>query len=184
MTKLRLTKSMKYINSIFLVLILCTGCSVSDNEPPEKAVAAEAAPQFEIVDLSRGGLPLALKTEPGVTVELDARWNPAFGRMELSNAHDMSIFIVEDTLSVASKKADIEGEIFTISYLIETDSLILYKSTLPDGSTPYWHFFASFPVGNAHYIFENNPLIECTEGQIRAMTDLVGRIHGLNKEAQ
>src|SRR5690606_35596906 len=139
---------------------------------------------YLIVDLSKGGLPLGIKMDPGVTLEMDARWNPAFGRMELQDDRGMSIFIVEDTVSCATKKAEIEGGIFTISYLIENDSLIFYKSTLPDGSTPYWHFFASFTVGNSHYTFENNPLVECTEGQIRAMTDLVGRIDPLNNETQ
>lgn len=174
---------MKYINSIFALFILLTSCSVSDNDLPQE-LGQNQGPEFVLVDLSEGGLPLALKLNHGTTVEMETRWNSAFGRMELSNSHGMSIFVFEDTLSCATKKEEIEGGIFDISYIIENDTVIFYKSTLPDGSNPYWHFFASFPVGNSHYIFENNPLVECTEGQIRAMTDLVGKIDGLHKEAQ
>lgn len=175
---------MKYTNSIFALAILFTGCSVSDTDPPGIAVIDEAISESSIVDLSHGGLPLGIHIDQGITLEMDAKWNSAFGRMELTDRRDMSIFIVEDTLSVGTKKAEIEGGIFTISYLIENDSLIFYKSTLPDGSTPYWHFFASFPVGDSHYVFENNPLVECTEGQIRAMTDLVERVRPLVNETQ
>ncbi len=175
---------MKYITSIFVLLIFSSACSTNDNDLPEKA-GKNQEPEFVLVDLSEGGgLPLVLKLDPGSSIEMDARWNSAFGRMELSNAHGVSIFVFEDTLSCASKKEEIEGGIFDISYIIETDTLIFYKSTLPDGSTPYWHFFASFPIGNSHYVFENNPLVECTEHQIKAMTALVGKIGGLNKEAQ
>lgn len=175
---------MKYIACIFAIIFLFTSCSTSDNVPPENADPEHQESQGEIVDLSTGGMPLALKVNAKSTVKIDCKWNAAFGRMELSDAQGLNIFVFEDTLSCASKKEEIEGGVFEISYIIDTEKLIFYKSTLPDGSTPYWHFYASFPLGDSHYVFENNPLVESTEGQIEAMIGLVRNIVVLNREVQ
>lgn len=173
---------MKYIAYIFALIFLSTSCSTSDNVPPENTLQEQR--ESEIVDLSAGGLPLALRVSAQSSVKIDSKWNSAFGRMELSGLHGLNVFVIEDTLSCASKKEEIEGGVFDISYIIETESLIFYKSTLPDGSTPYWHFYASFPLGDSHYVFENNPLVECTELQIEAMIGLVRNIVVLNREVQ
>lgn len=175
---------MKYINSILAFILLATSCSTSDNVPPGEGDQVNLQTQSELVDLSDGGLPLALKVNGQGSVKIVSKWNSAFGRMELSDSHGLNIFVFEDTVSCASKREEIEGGVFEISYIIDTETLIFYKSTLPDGSTPYWHFYASFPLGDSHYVFENNPLVECTEGQIEAMIGLVRKIVGLNGELQ
>lgn len=166
------------------MILIIAACTTSENDPPSSAEPNYDLPQNEFMDLSDGGLPLALKVPSGSTFTLDTKWNAAFGRMELSDSYGLNIFVTKDTLSCAAKKEEIEGGIFNISYIIDNDSLIFYKSTLPDGSTPYWHFFASFPLGDSHYVFENNPLVECTENQIEAMTVLVRNMSLLNKESQ
>jgi|SRR5690554_4201879 len=169
-----------YIYPIFSLVFLFSGCVPGENSPPAVSQDVEERVEYLKYDLSSGGLPLALLVEPGETPSLTATWNSAFGRMEVSDKRDMSIFISEDTLSCKTKMEEIESGIFQVSYIINTDSLIFYKTTLPDGHTPYWHFFASFPINGVNYVFENNPIIECTEKQIEAMTKIVGHISSTN----
>ena len=168
-----------YIYSIFSLMFLVVGCTPGENFPPGADDMGEKV-EYQKYDLSSGGLPLALLVEPGASSDLKATWNSAFGRMEVSNKDDMSIFISQDTLSCKSKMEEIESGIFEVSYIVNTDSLIFYKTNLPDGHTPYWHFFASFPINGVHYVFENNPIIECTEKQIEAMTKIIGHISSTN----
>ena len=169
-----------YIYLIFSLVYLISGCTQGENSPPPGADDMEEKVEYLKYDLSSGGLPLALLVEHGEMPSLKATWNSAFGRMEVSDKRDMSIFITQDSLSCKSKMEEIESGIFRVSYIVKTDSLIFYKTNLPDGHTPYWHFFASFPINGVHYVFENNPIIECTEKQIEAMTNIVGHISSTN----
>lgn len=172
---------MRYtVYSIFILMLLVSGCIPGENSPPPGSEDIEEKVEYQKHDLSSGGLPLALLVEPGVSSDLVATWNPIFGRMEVSDKEDMSIFILQDTLSCKSKMEEIESGIFEVTYIVNTDSLIFYKTNLPDGHTPYWHFFASFQIDGVHYVFENNPIIECTEKQIEAMTEIVGHISSTN----
>jgi len=175
---------MKYLIYFFPFLVFLAACSDGDDSRMEPAAMDIDRQATQIIDLSSGGLPLALEIEQGEEKNISANWNEVFGRMEITDSDDISIFVVEDTLSCLSKKEEIEGGVFEVSYLVDTDSLIYYKTMLPDGSTPYWHFFASFMVGDAHYVFENNPLIEVTENQIERMTNVVGNIHPAPYEAK
>lgn len=169
-----------YIYSIFSLVFLISGCTPGENSPPPGSDDVEKKTEYQKYDLSSGGLPLALLTEPDESPDLTATWNAAFGRMEVFDKDDMSIFISQDTLSCKSKMEEIESGIFEVSYIVNTDSLIFYKTNLPDGHTPYWHFFASFAIDGVHYVFENNPIIECTEKQIEVMTEIVGQISSTN----
>ena len=169
-----------YLYPIFSLVFLISGCTRDDNSPLPALEDMDGKVEYQKYDLSSGGLPLALLVEPGEMPSLTATWNAAFGRMEVSNKRDMSIFISQDTLSCKSKMEEIESGIFQVSYIVNTDSLIFYKTNLPDGHTPYWHFFASFSINGVHYVFENNPIIECTEKQIEAMTQIVSHISSTN----
>ncbi len=175
---------MKYIIYFLPVLIFLAACSDGDDSRLDPSPMDIERKATDVIDLSSGGLPLALEVGQGEEKNISASWNEVFGRMEITDSDDMSIFVIEDTLSCLSKKEEIEGGVFEVSYLVDTDSLIYYKTMLPDGSASYWHFFASFMVGDAHYVFENNPLIEVTEYQIERMTKLVGNIHPAPYEAK
>jgi len=162
------------------VLVLITFSCKRDGVLPG-ANPGEDSPKLvmEQIDLSHGGLPLAILAEDLQPNDLHAKWNEAFGRMELTKDNSLNIFISQDTLSCMAKKQDIESGIFEISYIEDTDSLIFYKTTLPDGSAPYWHFFASFELNKVNYNFENDPLVECTERQIKLMTELIRNVRQL-----
>ena len=159
------------------ILALITFSCKRDGEFPDTNPDEESSKQHvEQIDLSEGGLPLAIFAKGLKPDDLQAKWNETFGRMELTKDNSLTIFISQDTLSCKARKRDIESGIFEISYIEDTDSLIFYKTTLPDGSIPYWHFFASFELNKINYNFENDPLIECTEKQIKLMTELIMKI--------
>ena len=169
-----------YLYAIFGLIFLIWGCTPTENSPPSDSDGMGGKMVYQKYDLSSGGLPLALLVKPDESFDLIATWNAAFGRMEVSDKNDMSVFISQDTLSCKSKMEEIESGIFEVTYIVNTDSLIFYKTNLPDGHTPYWHFFASFPIDGVHYVFENNPIIECNEKQIEVMTKIVGHISSAN----
>jgi len=172
---------MRYnLYSLFGLIFLISGCAPSEDLPPAGLEDISEKIELQKFDLSSGGLPLAVLFEPGESPDLKAIWNPTFGRMEVSDTNDMSVFISQDTLSCKAKMEEIESGIFEVSYIVKTDTLIFYKTNLPDGHTPYWHFFASFPIDGVHYVFENNPIIECTEKQIERMTEMVGHISSVD----
>lgn len=167
---------MKYLYYICSVLLLCWSCK-SDQPSPQKAeVQVSATEPYHIINFSEGGLPLALRVPLGENPRISAQWNPVFGRMELSDEKGMSLFISEDTTSCATRKTEIENEIFKVKYLVDTEHLLFYKTALPDGSSPYWHFFASEKIGSGSYVFQNNPLVEFTEKEISYMTKIVRNI--------
>lgn len=163
---------------------MLVGCSGAEEIPPNSASTVSDTQAMEFIDLSSGGLPLALAVDQGEDIDFSAEWNATFGRMEITDSDDLSIYVFQDTLSCDAKKEEIENGVFDVSYLIDSDSLIFYKTMLPDGSTPYWHFFASFLVGDVHYVFQNNPLIEVSEYQAKRMTEIVGKIHPARRNSK
>lgn len=162
--------------NIAFILFFFYSCAVNENEEPVVIEENEEVVIHRQIDLSAGGLPLGLIEVPGEEAEVSTVWNPTFGRMEVDLKPDVSIFIKQDTVSIASKIAEIESGVFEITYLAKTDSLIFYKTSLPGGIAPYWHFFASFPIDGMYYNFENNPIIECNQRQIEKMLGFVSRI--------
>lgn len=161
---------------VVLCILIVFGCTASESEMPITPVEQEIVQVYELIDLSSGGFPLELKIYPDENPVIHSTWNATFGRMELNVKPDVNIFVKQDTVSIASKKEEIESGIFDISYITQNDSLIFYKASLPEGLASYWHFFALYSVDGIYYNFENNPIVECTEHQIEAMIDVVNRI--------
>lgn len=165
-----------YFYILGLGFILCA-CSTPDVTPKDESSGTVSHGQFHFIDLSEGGLPLALRVPLGVTPDIHVEWDATFGRMVLTGPSGISIFITADTLSLQTRKREIENGIFKITYLLQTKHLLYYKSTLPDGASPYWHYFASFEIGGKNYVFENNPLIEFTEEEVKRMTEITQNIY-------
>lgn len=167
----------------FLIIVFISFSCTPENDSVDANNPANAAESFQKYDLSAGGLPLAIKMDSGENPQIQAEWNASFGRMELTDPLGMNLFISQDTLSCNTKKMELEDGIFKIEYLIDSDSIIYYKSMLPDGSSPYWHFFASFEIGGKNYNIENNPLIEFTPKEVKHMTEIARNIcEHANKE--
>lgn len=167
---------MKNLLCILMLATLAWSCTPDQLSPAETGAQKPTREAFRELDLSAGGLPLALRVPAASKPEISANWNASFGRMELTNPQGMSMFVTQDTLSCKSKKTDIEDGIFKIEYIVESDSLLYYKTTLPDGDSPYWHFFASFEIDGRSYNFENNPLVEFTEKEVKYMTEIAANI--------
>ena len=120
------------------------------------------------IDLKEHGLPITLGLDSNNS-ELSIVWNDTFGRLELSNDAGLEVFVMEDTLSCASKSLEIEATIFTVNYHTKTDEILAYETSLPDGSAAYHHVFASMNIGGTNYTFENNPLVSYSREQVEEM---------------
>lgn len=124
------------------------------------------------IDIADVGFPLKFSVDSAIAKEFDFKWNPGFGRMEVSGPEGINFFIVQDTISCSTKKAEIESGIFEIDYLQDDFEVLFYEAKLPHGSSPYFHFFASLDIGGEIYNFENNPLVEFGQHEIAAMVEL------------
>ena len=127
-------------------------------------------------DLSRYGMKIALTWPSDTLGDLKVKWNDHFGRVECSAGKHADFFICNDIEnSIERKKFDLETGVFSVQYIEEGEDLLFYKTTLPDGSAPYYHFHKSIGSGDEVYHFESNPLIEFTEKDVRFMIELVSQ---------
>ncbi len=162
---------MRYIYVLTIIIL----ASCSDPVDSEMAVSANAHEPAFIAwhDMSETGLPITVLNDDPSIAPLQSVWNATFGRVELSNGDGLSMYITRDTTTCAARKQELAEGVFETTYVVETDTLIFYESGLPGGSNSYFHFFASFELKNERYTFENNPLIEFSEAEIRQMVYLV-----------
>lgn len=150
----------------FTLLASCTSEKVSDEGKKESVKVSWKAKE----------LPFSLLVSPDTKELLSANWNSAFGRLEMEIPPSREVFVLQAEYGVEDKMADLNLDVFEIHYLVKTDSLLIYESTIPSGNVSYWHFFRSFSINDKHYYAENNPLIECTKNDVMLMSDIFGAI--------
>jgi hypothetical protein len=118
------------------------------------------------------GIDAVIMVPPQYYSSLEMHWNENFGRLEISMGRSIDFFISEAHETVLGKKFEVESGILRIEYLKETDNLLYYKASLPDGSLPYFHFFRVFGSGKKKIQIENNPLIEFSQKEVELMLDI------------
>ena len=121
-------------------------------------------------------LPFTLSVSPESKKLISAHWNAAFGRLEMEIPPSREVFVLQADYGVEDKIADLNLDVFQIHYLVKTDSLLIYESTIPSGNVSYWHFFRSFSIDGKDYYAENNPLVECTKNDVMLMSEIFRKI--------
>lgn len=162
------------------LLFFVYGCSNSTDLEQPRHLESLPTPTLMPVDLSHTGMPLVAMVEHKDNYQINAKWNETFGRLELSDAYGLDLFVKQDTLSCAAKIVEIEASIFMIEYFVKTDTLICYAASLPDGAAKYSHIYGSFNINGQPYTFENNPLVECSKNDIEHMTNVITNMQAVN----
>jgi hypothetical protein len=164
---------------LFCALTGSLSCSVQQKDIVEEQIEIpKPTVEHLVYDFSAQGLPLFIEAPGGVIDSLQVQWQPSFGRLEIQSKSGVHLFIQKDTLSCPGKKLELENGVLVNDFIEKNDSLLIYKTTTPEGQLAYYHFFASFPIDSVNYTFQNNPLVEYSEADIRRMTRLVKKIEG------
>jgi len=140
-------------------------------------------PKEEAVHLSWPSLPLValgehvyIRLPDSLLQRCELNWNHNFGRLEVMAGPQVDMIIMETLEDVDYRKFELERGIFNIEYLHEEADGIIYKASLPDGSSAYYHFYMTFTLGERRFQVENNPLVEFNEESITLMSLLAGTI--------
>lgn len=155
-----------------IILIAMTSLlfSCKQEEPLPKA------PEWQEVDIGANVLPLHLRIPEGEEIHMHSHWNETFGRLELSGKENDEIFIQESQTTCADKKKELAGSIFEVSFLEDSDSLLIYRTSVPGSEESYWNIFALLTDKHANYIAEQNPLIAYDQEEILRISDIIKRI--------
>lgn len=132
--------------------------------------------EWQEVTIGANVLPLYLRIPVGEDPGVNPRWNETFGRLELIGKNNEEIFIRESTTTCSDKKKDLATSIFEVIFLEESDSLLIYRTSVPGGEESYWNIFASFTDGENSYVAEQNPLIAYDKEEILRMSDIIKHI--------
>ena len=155
-----------------ILLIAATSLLLSckqENTFPKKT-------EWQEVAIGANVLPLSLRIPENEDVNVHARWNETFGRLELIGENNNEIFIRESLMTCADKKNELAADIFDVSYIEESDTMLVYKTSVPGGDEYYWNVFASIQADTSHYIIEQNPLIAYDQKAITQMATIIKRI--------
>jgi hypothetical protein len=159
---------------IWLAIVICA-CAAEEQRMVTPKLPVERTSRA-IVRLDEQGMPITLEVDSEVLPHLSFQWNADFGRMEVDLPLNNQVFILQDDLDCTAKREELETGIFEISYLINTDSLLVYESRIPEGNVSYWHFFRVFELEGIRYYAENNPLIECSKNDVKLMSEIFSHI--------
>jgi hypothetical protein len=158
------------------------GCLPNEGEDMQPNDVVEVLPAVETIALTDYAMPIALSVHASEKDEFELSWHPSFGRLEIRKGNLLDFFVVQDSITCATKATEIESGIFEIEYVEMTDSILRYTAKIPGGDTEYHHFFASFEIDGIRYNFENNPLVEASKKQIDDMVSIVKNFSSLKND--
>lgn len=158
----------------YIALVLSFSCAPEEKQEDVRTETGKVA--WEAKEL-----PFTLMVSPDSKDLLTARWNSAFGRLEMDIPPSREVFVLQSDYGVEDKITDLDLDVFEIIYLIKTDSLLVYESTIPAGNVSYWHFFRTFSIDGKPFYAENNPLVECTKNDVMLMSEIFSEIRPSEK---
>ncbi len=134
------------------------------------------------IDLSKHGFPLSIEVPapdeetPEATVAV-LDW----GALEIKVNKYFQIQIADGEGNIAAKKqnnADMYDNIYTIQYLLEEETALLYKTEIPgSGIEPEFHFFAVIKAGGRTFEVEDIKGVDSySEESARRMLDFAKAI--------
>lgn len=161
-----------------LALILATiACShfeqeVSTVEPDHGEYHADWTTYY----LDGYGVEASIKIPPRLTDKVEIRWNDNFGRIEISAGKSVDFFVMDAMMTINGKRFEIESGIFSSEYLRDEDEMLFYRTSLPDGSSPYFNFFTVRQNDDQSIQIENNPLVEFSMDDVQLMIEITETI--------
>lgn len=159
---------MKRFTIFIAATSLLLSCSQEETHPKPT--------EWQEVAIGANVLPLVLRVPENEDPNIHPRWNETFGRLELSGQKNDEIFIRESLTTCADKKKELNAGIFEVRFLEESDSLLVYETSVPGGEESYWNIFATIYSDNIAFTAEQNPLIAYNRDDIERMVSVIKRI--------
>lgn len=162
----------------WLALILATfACSHFDQdvesvEPDTQEYHADWTTHF----LDGYGIEASIKIPPRLSDKVEIKWNDNFGRVEISAGRSVDFFVTEAVMTTIGKRFEIESGIFSIEFIRDEEETLFYRTSLPDGSSPYYNFFLIKQNGEQSIQIENNPLVEFSMEDVQLMIEITETI--------
>lgn len=163
---------MKHIQFLFVLALALSCAPGTENEFGEEFDNEVASTRLAELSLAPYGMDIILGIPEELMSKVEVRRNENFGRIEVSAGASVSFFVTTDFESLQSLKRDLEAGIFKIEYVEDRPDFILYRATLPDGSSPYYNFVKTVAYNGEVHVIENNPLMEFSEDDIRLMAGI------------
>jgi hypothetical protein len=159
---------MKRLTLLIAATSLLLSCAREETHPKPA--------EWQEVAIGANVLPLVLLVPDGQDNHLHSRWNETFGRLELIGDENDEIFIKESEITCEDKKRELNSSIFQVSYLEESDSILIYQTSVPGGEESYWNVFAVLRNDSTSYTAEQNPLIAYDREDIARLSSIIKRI--------
>lgn len=161
-----------------LALILATfACSHIDQEVETVEPNIEEYHADWTTHLLDGyGIEASIKIPPRLSDKVTIKWNDNFGRIEISAGRSVDFFITEAIMTTIGKRFEIESGIFSTEYIRDEEETLFYRTSLPDGSSPYYNFFMIVKNEEQAVQIENNPLVEFSMEDVQLMIEITETI--------
>lgn len=162
-----------------LVSACNTGSTSSGGEIPDTSQVVKITPpenHFIVRKSKEASIPLAISF-PDTTVNPFVNFNTATGKLEVIAGIHFSYSVSREPCNVQRMVDDVNSGIFAVSFLTKTDSDLVWRAALPDGSKAFYHFYCCRVYQNQNYVFRDNPAYDFTLQQVNLMLSYIQKTH-------
>jgi hypothetical protein len=158
----------------FMFALMAFSCSSNKSKSTnDESIEVVSEDKFDFLTPSDKNFPIKVavlnkNTEPSEPLVI---FNEATGKLEVTSGKKVSYQVTELELNLDERKKQLESGIFKISYTTNQPDQIIYRSELPDGSNAYYHFVLIKKLDNRTFVFEDNPLLQFNESEIKLMVE-------------
>ncbi len=172
----------RHISVLLAMLFFVAACNTAYLDQADTPVLDDPYAAWHTLHLVELGEHVTMAIPQELRDVLKMRWNESFGRLEISAGKSLDMLISESLEDVEYKRFDLERGIFEVIYLEEDAEYVFYKTSLPDASTVYYHFYLVKQIDGRMLQVENNPLVEFTEEEVGQMLKVARTINSDNKD--
>jgi hypothetical protein len=158
--------------TLALLFLIIHGCKDSGElappiqpEPIEKA-GLEA--DFLWIQTDHALFPFQLAFPMGTNVPR-VQLNESFGRLEVRLHEGHTYWVTQEDCTHEKVRGQLNDAIFTASYVVENDSTLYYRLSLPDGSSAFYHYTLCRKYKGLAYVFSSDQRAVLSKSQTDEM---------------
>lgn len=153
----------------------CEPVPAAQTIEPEVALAETVAlldaPEAIEVEVTDPNFPLTLLFPRATDHQPEVDFNASFGRLEARAGSGFSYIIEEKPCDLDSYRLRAESGVFQIAVEHESDTLLIYKASLPDGSMAGYHFCQCLTRAGKSFVVTNDLNRLFNKSEVLAMSE-------------